>query len=196
MRNNKQSILRVTGIGLLGAIVIVLQLLGSFIHLGPFSISLVLLPIVVGTALYGISAGGFLGFLFGVTVLLSGDAALFLAVSVPGTIITVLAKGIAAGLAAGLVYKLLADKNTFVATVLAAIVCPIVNTGVFLLGSVVFFMDTIRLWAAADGFGNVAVYMIVGMVGLNFLAEFAINLIFSPTIIQLIRIGKKKFAEK
>ena len=99
MKANKQHILRLTGIGLFTAIVIVLQMLGSFIHLGPFSISLVLIPIVVGTALYGIPAGGWLGCVFGIAVLLSGDAAAFLAVSITGTVVTVLAKGTLAGLA-------------------------------------------------------------------------------------------------
>ena len=40
-----------TGLALFTAIVIVLQLLGSFIRFGPFSISLVLIPIVVGVHL-------------------------------------------------------------------------------------------------------------------------------------------------
>ncbi len=196
MRSNKQTILRITGIGLFSAIVIVLQLLGSFIHLGVFSISLVLLPIVVGSALYGVGAGGILGFVFGVAVLLSGDANLFMGISVSGTVITVLAKGIAAGFASGFVYRALAKKNTVAATIVAAIVCPIVNTGVFLLGCLLFFMDYVRTSAAAEGFSNVGLYMIVGFVGLNFVAEFVINLLLSPTVMQIVKIGKKKFAEK
>ncbi|MBQ2509866.1 MAG: ECF transporter S component, partial [Erysipelotrichaceae bacterium] len=92
----------ITGIGILMAIVIILQLLGSFIRFGPFSISLVLIPIVVGAALYGPFAGGLLGLTFGVVVLLSGDAAPFLAVNVFGTVLTVLLKGALAGVFAGL----------------------------------------------------------------------------------------------
>ena len=184
MKTNKQRIAQITGIGLLTAIVIVLQLLGSFIHVGIFSISLVLLPIVVG-------AGAWLGCAFGITVLLSGDAALFLAINIPGTIITVLAKGILAGLLAGLTYQAVAKKNRVLATICAAVVCPVVNTGVFLAGCAVFFMDTMRLWANG---GNVVAFMIVGLVGVNFLAELAINLVFSPTVVHLINIGKKQFA--
>ena len=191
MKTNKQRIAQITGIGLLTAIVIVLQLLGSFIHVGIFSISLVLLPIVVGAALYGVGAGAWLGCAFGITVLLSGDAALFLAINIPGTIITVLAKGILAGLLAGLTYQAVAKKNRVLATICAAVVCPVVNTGVFLAGCAVFFMDTMRLWANG---GNVVAFMIVGLVGVNFLAELAINLVFSPTVVHLINIGKKQFA--
>ena len=97
---------KIVGIGLFTAIVLVLQFLGGGIKFGMFSISLVLLPIVVGAAVYGWQAGAWLGFTFGVAVLLSGDAAAFLAVDVIGTILTVLVKGTAAGLGSGLVYKL------------------------------------------------------------------------------------------
>ena len=50
------------GIGLFTAIVVVLQFLGGGIKFGMFSISLVLVPIVVGAAVYGWAAGGWLGF--------------------------------------------------------------------------------------------------------------------------------------
>ena len=44
---------KIVGIGLFTAIVLVLQFLGGSIRFGMFSISLVLLPIVVGAAVYG-----------------------------------------------------------------------------------------------------------------------------------------------
>lgn len=43
----------IAGGGLLAAIAAVLQFVGSAIRFGPFSISLVLIPIVLGAALYG-----------------------------------------------------------------------------------------------------------------------------------------------
>ena len=140
-----------TGVAIFTAIVVVLQLLGSFVRFGPFSVSLVLIPIVVGAAMYGAGAGAWLGFVFGMAVLLSGDAAAFLPISPLGTVVTVLAKGTLAGLCAGLVFRLLEKKNTYVAVVASAIVCPVVNTGVFLLGCFLFFMETISPWAAGSG---------------------------------------------
>lgn len=62
---------------MLTALVIVLQLLGSFIRFGMFSISLVLIPIVVGAAMCGPAISAWLGLVFGIAVLLSGDAAAF-----------------------------------------------------------------------------------------------------------------------
>ena len=177
------------------ALVIILQYLGSFIKLGPFSISLVLIPIVIGTATCGKGIGAWLGFVFGIIVLLSGDAAAFLTVNAPGTIITVLLKGTACGFISGLAYECmykLLKGNSYFSTVAAAIVCPAVNTGIFLLGCLLFFMDTVTGWAEAAGLGGgVAHYMIFGLVGGNFLVELAINIIFSPIIVRIINVVKK-----
>lgn len=180
------------GIALFTAIVVVLQLLAVGLRaLGLFSISLVLVPIVVGSAVYGWKGGGWLGFVFGVAVLLSGDANAFLGVNVAGTVITVLAKGTLCGLAAGLLYKLLAQRSNMLAVICAAVICPVVNTGVFLLGCRLFFFDTITQWGMAAGFPNVGAYMVFGLTGVNFLIELGVNLVLSPVITRLIRIGKK-----
>jgi len=184
---------KLVGLALFTAIVIVLQVLGGFIRFGVFSISLVLVPIVVGAAVYGVTAGAWLGFVFAVAVFITGDAAAFLAVNPLGTVITVFAKGILAGLCSGLVYKALEGKNRVLAVVAAAVVCPVVNTGVFLIGCVCFFMGTIAEWAAAMGFGdNVVRYMFLGLAGGNFLFELLFNLVLSPIIVRLIAIGKKE----
>ena len=193
--NNTQKIV---GLGLFTAIVIVLQLMGSFIRFGTFSISLVLVPVVIGAALNTVLDPLFifvlwLGFVFGVVVLLSGDAAAFLGVNALGTILTVLVKGTLAGLLSGLVYKALENKNRTLAVAVAAVVCPVVNTGVFLIGCLLFFMETIGGWADGVGFGaNVGQYMIVGLVGANFIFELLFNVVLSPVVVRLIRIGKKE----
>ncbi len=194
MNERKTNVRTLVTTAILTALVVLLQFLASAIKLGPFSISLVLIPIVIGAAKCGIGAGAWLGFVFGVVVLLSGDAALFMAASVPGTIITVLAKGTICGLGAGAAYKLSHKlfKNAFVSAIISAVVCPVLNTGVFLLGCLVFFMDTVKAWADAAGLGgNVGQYMIFVLVGANFLFEIAVNVVFSPAIVQILRATEK-----
>ena len=185
------NIQKLTLCAILTAIVIILQLLGAFIRLGPFSITLVLVPIVIGAAMNGPLVGGWLGFVFGLVVLLSGDAAAFLTVNEIGTIVTVLAKGILAGLFTGFTYKLLEKVNTYLAVMVSAIVCPLVNTGIFLLGCKLFFMDTITEWAASAGSSSVGAYMILGLVGANFLVEMAANVVLAPSVVLLLKAGKK-----
>ena len=187
MANTREKTRMLAFMGILTAIVIVLQALAIGIKLGPFSITLVLVPIVVGAAMYGWKAGAWLGLVFGIVVLFT-DAGAFLAVSVPGTIITCILKGMLAGAAAAVVYKLLEKKNAWLAILAAAVVCPVVNTGVFLLGCVLFFYDTVSAWAGGT---NVGVYMITGLVGLNFLVEMAINLCLSTVIVRILSIAKR-----
>lgn len=191
MNKNSTKVHVITGVAVFTAIVIVLQMLGAFIRFGPFSVSLVLIPIVVGAALYGQLAGAWLGFVFGMVVLLNGDAAPFLAVNAAGTILTVLVKGIMAGLISGLLYKVISRKSSASAGVISAIACPVVNTGIFLIGCLIFFLPTVTAWAAATGYENAGLYMIFGLVGGNFIFELLLNVILSPVIIRLIRLGKK-----
>lgn len=182
----------IVGMGLLTAIVVVLQALAISIRFGVFSITLVLAPIIIGAALYGIWAGAWLGFVFALMVMLTGDAAAFLAINIPGTIITVFAKGILAGVVAALVYKALAKKNRTAAVVVAGIAAPVTNTGIFLLGCVLFFLPTVRAWGEAAGFSNVGTFMITGFVGINFLVELAINLVLAAAIVRIIQIALRK----
>ena len=177
---------------ILTALVVVLQFMGSFIHLGMFSISLVLIPIVIGAATCGAGIGAWLGFVFGMIVLLSGDAAAFLSISPIGTVITVLLKGTLCGLAAGLVYKITEKYNCWLAVALAAVVCPLVKTGIFLLGCWAFFLDAITEWGIAAGHDSVVAYMFLGLVGGNFIFELGSNIILSPVIVRILNIEKKQ----
>ena len=174
----------------LTALVIILPFMGTFIRFGPFQISLVLIPIVLGASTCSVGIGAWLGFVFGAVVLLNGDATVFMQIDPMGTIITVLAKGIACGFVAGIVYKALEKINRYLAVIAAAIICPIVNTGVFLLGCLVFFLEAVTEWGVSLGFNNVAAYMFLGLVGGNFLVELASNMILSPVIIRILKFGK------
>ena len=195
MNNTKrQHTRKLVGIAVFAAIVIVLQLLGAFIRLGQFSVSLVLIPIVVGSAVYGIGSGTWLGLIFGIAVLLSGDAATFLAISPVGTVITVLLKGTLAGLAVDVMYAVFQKINKYLAVFVSAMLCPIANTGVFLIGCKLFFWETIKEWSAASEYGaDVAKYALFVLVGGNFIFEFIVNLVMSPAVVRIVDIGKARF---
>lgn len=194
MEKKKFNTKALVGLGLLTAIVVVLQAMAISIRFGVFAITLTLVPIIVGAALYGWKAGAWLGFVFGVVVLMT-DAGAFLAVNVPGTIVTCILKGTLAGLCAGVVYRLISKKNRIAAVATAGVVSPVVNTGVFLLGCVLFFMDTIKEWAAGAGFENAGAYMVTAFVGLNFVIELAVNLVLSSAIVAIIEYGVKSVKE-
>ena len=117
-------------------------------------------------------------------VLLQPDTAFFYGLSGAGTVITVLCKGILAGLLSGLAYRALEAKSGIAAIFLAALVCPIVNTGLFLLGCRLFFWEGLTQLA---GGANTFAYVVTTMIGLNFLAELGVNLICVPVIQRIVR---------
>ena len=178
----------------LTAVVVILQIMAILTRavLPLFAINLVLIPIVIGAAIGGVGVGAWLGFISGVAIIISGDAAAFLAISIFGTLITVLLKGTASGFAAAGVYKAFEKKNRYLAVLMSAIVCPIVNTGIFVLGCLVFFMDTVRMWGAGLGYDNAFAYIFLGMIGINFIIEMVLNVLLSPMVVRLLRIQEKK----
>ena len=178
-----KNVKKMTGVALLMALVVVLQLLGGMIPpVGGFTISLVLIPIVMGAALYGPQTGALLGAAFGVVVMIGcisgtdvGGAMVFQANPIL-CVLVVMGKGILAGFLSGVVYAALKQKNSTLAMVLAAAVCPVVNTGTFVLCMAAFFMDVLSVWA---GGSNVLGYILSGLMLCNFVPELVINLIFS-----------------
>ena len=190
--SDKETVRKLTLAAMLTAVVVVLALLGTVIRFGTFNVNLALVPIVIGAAMLGVWYGAWFGFVNALVILLSGDAALFLATDTLGTIVTVIAKGVLAGLLSGLVYRLLVKFNKYAAVVAAALVCPVVNTGVFLIGCRLFFWDTLAVWSQGTGAKSTFSYAILFLVGANFLIEVGINVILAPVIARLLGFSADK----
>ena len=189
MSKTREKTLMLTTLGLLSAVVVVLQIVASYVKFGPFSITLAIMPIIVGGAMYGWKGGAWLGFVFGIVVLLTdGTVPILMAINAPATIVICLLKGILAGAAAAAVYKLLESKNNWLAIIAASLVCPIVNTSLLVIGLLLFFYNTLTEWAAGQ---NMLSYIIFGMVGFNFVVETVANLLLSTVIDRVIKVIKK-----
>lgn len=190
MRKNSQKIREMVVIASLGAIVAVLQYISMFIKFGPFNITLALTPIVVGAVLYGPKAGGVLGFIMGLVVLLTNAEAFFV-VNPIATIFVCLFKSMFAGILAGLIIQWFKkiQKNETISIILASVITPIINTGIFVICCLLFFFPTLTEWANGE---NTLVYLFVTMIGLQFVVEFLINAILSPVVIRLVDIVKNR----
>lgn len=194
MKNAKLK--RMASVALLMALVVVMQFISGLIPpISGFSISLVLIPIVLGATLYGPSAGAILGGTFGVIVYINcvtgadiGGAMVFQANPLL-CFLVVMGKGILAGMAAAAVHKLLAGKDKYLATLCGAIACPIVNTGVFIICMMTFFKEVLAAWA---GGGEIISYVLTGLILCNFVPELIINILFSPASAQIAHIVRKK----
>ncbi len=179
--------------GLMTAFVIVFQLLATYTaFFGPFSTAIALVPISIGAILCGPAVGAWLGFVFALVVLFTGGAQLFWMFNIPGTIITVVAKGMCCGYVAGLVYKLLKRLNRHIASIASAAICPVVNTGVFLLGSAVFFLDKAASIAKAAGMPDKSgMSLFIAFAVANFIFELGMSTVLSPVIVRILNIKAK-----
>ena len=175
----------ISGLGMLTAIIIALQLLSNYVQFGPVSITLALFPIAVGAMLFGPIGGLFLGLVDGVLVLLAPSTISgFLAINPVGTVFVCLLKTGLAGLFAGLAFKALHQKHLNLAIVVAALLVPIINTGLFSVAALTIFKNT--LFQGAEGAGVSAVYMLfIIWIGWNFLLEFGLNAALAPAMFKM-----------
>lgn len=186
---NTEKTRRMVGLSILTALVIVLQFIAEYIKISGVPITLTLVPIVVGSALYGVRGGAWLGGVFGVVVWLmsiagiDGTGATLWALNPFATTLICVGKGLLAGLAAAVAYKLVSKKSGIGGVFAAAIVSPVVNTGLFIAGVLVFFRSTLEVWA---GGANLVYFIIFGLCGINFLIEMALNLVLSSIIERII----------
>jgi uncharacterized membrane protein len=182
MRNTKKA----TAITLFAAIIVILQLLSTFINFGSFPITLTLIPIIVGGAIFGPLTGLLLGFVFGIIVALmvivgaDPSGATLFSMKPAITVIACLTKGALAGLCSSLVYHSLKNKKEKLAIVLASAVAPIVNTGTLYLFLIYFF-------------GAEFTMMIAAFMSLNFFLELVTNVLLAPGLLSLIHKGQETY---
>lgn len=194
MRTNKRTEM-IVGTAILAAVLIVLQTLVSAIKIGPFSITLSIIPIILGAVMYGPASSSILGSVFGAVVTASvisgadaGGAMMFQKNPVM-TILICMLKAIVAGYVAGIIANAFANKGkTKLGVILSSIVAPVCNTGLFVLGGCLFFLDIFKSWADGE---DVVLYIISGLIGFNFLIEMLVGLIMVPVILQIIKTVRK-----
>ena len=200
-------------LAMLVALVVVLQLISAIIPpIGGVSITLTLVPVVIGAILFGIKGGAVLGFFFGLIVLINCITGLdpggnVLWVANPFfTAIICFVKGIAAGIVPAVLYSFFVAKRDEVSNarkysgvLVAALSAPIVNTGLFVSGMLLFFTDTLYAWKqdwaienGLSGDTNIIIYIILGIAGLNFVIEFLVNIILAPAITRIVEVVKRK----
>lgn len=210
MSTVREKTLWLTRTAIFAAIVVVVQLVGGAVKIGPVSFSLVLVPIVIGGIIMGPASGAVLGLVFGVITLINGltgaDSFTFILLTsgVKGAIITpliCLVKATAAGYIAALIYKLFKnaankkpvghgrDGLKIAGTFMAAAAAPIVNTGLFILGALTL-SDVLAANFVAEG-TTVIYFLIIGCAGVNFIVEFLVNLVLAPGIYQIARAVSK-----
>ena len=195
---------QITGIAVLLALVIVLQMLSGSMMIGQVQLNFSLIPIVLGSVIYGPIIGAMLGLACGIVVLVEvimGGGLFYVIIWANDPVITVLiclVKTTVAGFLSGTLYKFISKKSNVAAIFVSSAIVPIVNTGLFILGCLCM-NDTVLLFQTQLGqvsdFAHVIgmsplVFILVILVTFNFFVELAINLILAPTLNRVLKIIK------
>lgn len=182
----KESIRKLTLVALLTALAAAL----SFVKIPILgvSITLVLPVVIIGGALCGPLVGAWLTVI--PNVIAFTEAGLFMTYSPVGCMITLLLKGLVAGFVSGVIYKVLSKKHPIGAVTCSAVVAPILNSGIFVLGCYICIWDQLTAVAGEKGVG--IGMLLFGLAGLNFIIELVLNVILCPTILRIIQIASKK----
>ena len=196
-------------LGVLLALVVVLQAFGGTIPIGAVQLNFTLIPIVLGAMLLGPWAGGFLGLACGIVVLVQviiAPTGFYYIIWLNDpiiTLITCITKTTLAGIAAGFLFKLIEKKNRYVAVFTASAIVPIINTGVFIL-CCLWMNKSISItqdWMVNDlgmtqflGL-NPFVFILLGLVTFNFFVELGVNLIVAPGLHTVYKVVEKRIGK-
>ena len=179
--------------GVLTTIEIILQIVGNFIAIGPVSINLSLIPIALGAILYGPACGAFLGMINGLAVIFAPSTiAIFMPINPLATILLCLLKSTLAGIIAGYLYRLFKKKLPTVGAIIASISVPVINTGIFALGAIIFFKDFLTSPSVIGKLPNMYAALFIVVIGWNFIFELAANTVLSPTISRIVSVLGKR----
>ncbi len=195
--NNNFSARKIAWFAILLTLVVVLQIWGSAIPLAGTSLNLTLIPVVLSAIILGPFAGMTLGIVVGIIITINAFAGtdaftLYLYQNNPVmTFLIIFVKGSMAGFVPGLIFKLL-KKKPLLAVFLAAGSAPIVNTAIFVIGALII-SGTIGGFMSVAGISGQSViyFVIIVCAGINFLVEFAINIILAPALHRVIKVVDK-----
>lgn len=197
MEKKKISTLTLCELGILFALVIVLQSISSF---GYVNICLCLVPITLGAMVINWKGGAILGFTFGMVALLWGIVGrdlftnLLFQENPVMTILICIFKGTLCGIVPALIWRALKDKNAILAGLLASISAPVVNTGIFALGALLIKNDVMSV---AGGLGitfdNFFTLLFGVLITTNFIIELIINVVFAPALCKVTTVVEKNF---
>ena len=175
------------------ALVVVIQVLSTvlgkiFMVVAP---TLVFVPILIAIVTLGFWQGVLLGGVFSTVVLIftvTGYDSFSLLIFQDQPVLTVImiyAQGCLAPVIAGLVYNALKNKMEKGSIWIASLLLPVVNTGVFCLGMLVFYKGFLVETFKSD---NVFYIVFITLAGVNFLVEFFANVILTPVVTDVKKI--------
>lgn len=134
----------------LAAVVAIILLMSftpiGYLKVGVFDITLLSVPVAVGAMVLGVKGGLVCGLAWGLTSFYRGitTGGVMFAINPVGNIVTAIVTRMLVGVLVGLIFQILHDKKATkkVSFVIAGLMCPVLNTILFMSSFVFFFYNT------------------------------------------------------
>ncbi len=143
--NNSKRVRYIANLGIFTALVVALGFVSNYVTIGIVNINLALFVVVLGACLFGPAAGLWLGIVDGIMCLVAPPTlAAFMPVNPIMTVLLCLLKTGLAGLICGVIFdifKSLRNDFVYLGIVIVSLLVPIINTGIFIGGTLLFFME-------------------------------------------------------
>lgn len=189
--------LMLTQLAVLAAIMFMLELTGiGYIPLGPLSVVIMMVPVIVGAVTMGVGASTFLGFVFGITSMMQcfkghplGSA--LLALDPYSTMVLNVGVRVLVGFLTGLIYRLIKkfDKRKTWSYAVTGLAGSLLNTVLYMFTLVLLFKDA-EVLQDMLGTGSAPLLTFFGIamagVGLGALAEAGVCTVIGGIIAKIL----------
>lgn len=193
MKNKKT--LHLALLAIFTALIVLLSFFG-YIQIGPLSITIVMIPVVIGAILMGPAAGAYFGAIFGLTSFfrcfgLEAFGTALLTVNPFFTFIVCLVPRVLMGWLVGVIFKGLQkiDRTKFLSYAISSLCGALLNTVLFMTALILFFGNSSVI---LDLQGAMPLFeFLVAFVGLNGLIEAIVCFVLGTTISKVLSVAWK-----
>jgi uncharacterized membrane protein len=171
---------------ILTAIIIILQFTPiGYIQIGALSITIMMIPVVIGAILVGPMCGLFLGFVFGITSFarcfgLEPFGTVLLGINPVYTFIVCMAPRVLMGWLVGLIFRALnkIDKTRIISFLAASLSGAVLNTVFFMSALILFFWKTDYIQGMSHG----TILGLLGLILINAISEAVVCMVVGTAV--------------
>lgn len=196
-RTKQRTLLLVQNALLISVILLMAFTPLGYLKIGVIEMTLIMIPVAVGSIALGEKTGAVLGLVFGLTSFyqcINGSSpfgAALLSISPIYTFIMCIVPRVLMGFCSGLIFKALKKVPKAVSYLVAALSAPIVNTTLFVGSLMLFFGNSTFVMGLRGSLKFIP--FVIAFVGLNGLLEIILTGIVAPPVAIALEKAVKKF---
>lgn len=184
--------LKLTQTAILSAVIIMMAFIPflGYIHLGPLSATTLVIPVAIGAAVVGPSAGAVLGFVFGLTSYiqcfgLDPFGTTLNEINPFFTLIMCFVPRILMGFLTGLIYKVVSKASPIAGAIVCSVAAPALNTVLFIGSLMLFFGSSDYIRSFGDSFISIIALLVTWNAVFELVTTGVLGSVISPLIVKL-----------